>query len=214
VPPSRGRVGRQPRRPARRHRVRGVDARARSAQRDAERRGGRRDGHRAGAKSRGDSEQGGYRECARAAGDAESKGFPEYRTSSPKATPRRPPSWSPPTRPQGPYRRQAVQLRTRPGRALGQDPVPDHPQAWARGYSRLPIPVSTRSSGTGPFTYRRRGTPGRRGQRLYRGHRIGYENTSSYYVFFRLDELVDGDEILLEDSAGGSTCTASANRWS
>jgi sortase A len=35
------------------------------------------------------------------------------------------------------------------------------------------------------------------------GHRIGYENTLSYYVFFRLDELADGDEILLEDSAGG-----------
>ena len=35
------------------------------------------------------------------------------------------------------------------------------------------------------------------------GHRIGYENTSSYYVFFRLDELVDGDKIMLEDSAGG-----------
>ena len=35
------------------------------------------------------------------------------------------------------------------------------------------------------------------------GHRIGFENTSSYYVFFRLDELADGDEILLEDSAGG-----------
>jgi sortase A len=35
------------------------------------------------------------------------------------------------------------------------------------------------------------------------GHRIGYENTPSYYVFFRLDELANGDEILLEDSAGG-----------
>jgi sortase A len=35
------------------------------------------------------------------------------------------------------------------------------------------------------------------------GHRIGYENTLSYYVFFRLDELVQGNEILLEDSAGG-----------
>ena len=34
------------------------------------------------------------------------------------------------------------------------------------------------------------------------GHRIGYEGTPSYYVFFRLDELVEGDEILLEDSAG------------
>jgi len=35
------------------------------------------------------------------------------------------------------------------------------------------------------------------------GHRVGYENTLSYYVFFRLDELEQGDEILLEDSAGG-----------
>jgi sortase A len=35
------------------------------------------------------------------------------------------------------------------------------------------------------------------------GHRIGYANTESYYVFFRLDELAEGDEIQLEDSAGG-----------
>lgn len=35
------------------------------------------------------------------------------------------------------------------------------------------------------------------------GHRIGYANTESYYVFYRLDELGEGDEILLEDSAGG-----------
>ncbi len=35
------------------------------------------------------------------------------------------------------------------------------------------------------------------------GHRIGYENTFSYYVFFRFDKLVNGDEMLLEDSAGG-----------
>src|SRR3712207_9311800 len=35
------------------------------------------------------------------------------------------------------------------------------------------------------------------------GHRVGYANTASYYVFFRLDELAQGDEIELEDSAGG-----------
>ena len=35
------------------------------------------------------------------------------------------------------------------------------------------------------------------------GHRIGYANTKSYYVFYRLDELTEGDEIILEDSAGG-----------
>lgn len=34
------------------------------------------------------------------------------------------------------------------------------------------------------------------------GHRIGYPNTASYYVFFNLDELVEGDEIMLEDSSG------------
>lgn len=34
------------------------------------------------------------------------------------------------------------------------------------------------------------------------GHRIGYEGTPSYYVFFRLDELGEGDEIRLTDAAG------------
>jgi len=34
------------------------------------------------------------------------------------------------------------------------------------------------------------------------GHRIGFEGTLSYYVFYRLDELVEGDEIRLQDSAG------------
>ena len=34
------------------------------------------------------------------------------------------------------------------------------------------------------------------------GHRIGFEGTLSSYVFFRLDELVEGDEIRLQDSAG------------
>lgn len=35
------------------------------------------------------------------------------------------------------------------------------------------------------------------------GHRIGYPDTGSYYVFFRLDELVEGDEIVVTDSDGG-----------
>jgi sortase A len=47
------------------------------------------------------------------------------------------------------------------------------------------------------------GYPWQRGANVFiAGHRLGYENTLSYYVFFRLDELVPGDEILLEDSAG------------
>ena len=49
------------------------------------------------------------------------------------------------------------------------------------------------------------GYPWQKGANVYiAGHRLGYENTLSYYVFFRLDELSEGDEILLEDSAGGS----------
>jgi sortase A len=48
------------------------------------------------------------------------------------------------------------------------------------------------------------GYPWQEGANVYiAGHRLGYENTPSYYVFFRLDELVRGNEILLEDSAGG-----------
>ncbi|MDQ3567737.1 MAG: class E sortase [Actinomycetota bacterium] len=34
------------------------------------------------------------------------------------------------------------------------------------------------------------------------GHRIGYPNTLSYYVFYRLDQLAEGDEILLQNSSG------------
>lgn len=34
------------------------------------------------------------------------------------------------------------------------------------------------------------------------GHRIGFEGTPSYYVFYRLDELNEGDEIRLQDAAG------------
>src|SRR5919199_3598647 len=35
------------------------------------------------------------------------------------------------------------------------------------------------------------------------GHRMGYFGTDSFLVFFRLNELERGDEIILEDTAGG-----------
>jgi len=34
------------------------------------------------------------------------------------------------------------------------------------------------------------------------GHRLGYPNTASYYVFFNLNWLEEGDEILLQNSTG------------
>lgn len=47
------------------------------------------------------------------------------------------------------------------------------------------------------------GYPWQKGANVFiAGHRIGYENTLSYYVFFRLDELVEGDEIRLQDALG------------
>jgi sortase A len=48
------------------------------------------------------------------------------------------------------------------------------------------------------------GYPWQKGANVFiAGHRIGYENTASYYVFYHLDWLEKGDEISLEDSAGG-----------
>ncbi len=48
------------------------------------------------------------------------------------------------------------------------------------------------------------GYPWQKGANVFiAGHRVGYANTASYYVFFRLDELAKGDEIELEDSVGG-----------
>ena len=35
------------------------------------------------------------------------------------------------------------------------------------------------------------------------GHRMGYFGTDSFLVFFRLNELDRGDEVILEDQAGG-----------
>ncbi len=36
------------------------------------------------------------------------------------------------------------------------------------------------------------------------GHRIGYEGTGSWHIFYELDQLAEGDELLLKDSAGGA----------
>jgi len=47
------------------------------------------------------------------------------------------------------------------------------------------------------------GFPWQKGANTYiAGHRVGYEGTNSYLVFYYLEQLVEGDEIVLEDSAG------------
>jgi sortase A len=47
------------------------------------------------------------------------------------------------------------------------------------------------------------GFPWQKGANTYiAGHRVGYEGTKSYLVFYYLDQLSEGDEILLKDSAG------------
>ncbi len=47
------------------------------------------------------------------------------------------------------------------------------------------------------------GFPWQKGANTYiAGHRLGYEGTNSYLVFYYLDQLVEGDEVLLKDSAG------------
>ena len=47
------------------------------------------------------------------------------------------------------------------------------------------------------------GFPWQRGANTYiAGHRLGYEGTDSYLVFYYLNQLAPGDEILLKDSAG------------
>jgi sortase A len=47
------------------------------------------------------------------------------------------------------------------------------------------------------------GFPWQKGANTYiAGHRLGYEGTDSYLVFYYLNQLGEGDEILLEDSAG------------
>lgn len=47
------------------------------------------------------------------------------------------------------------------------------------------------------------GFPWQKGANTYiAGHRLGYEGTGSYLIFYYLDQLSEGDEILLEDEAG------------
>jgi sortase A len=49
------------------------------------------------------------------------------------------------------------------------------------------------------------GFPWQKGANTYiAGHRLGYEGTGSYLIFYYLDKLADGDEIILRDSAGGT----------
>ena len=49
------------------------------------------------------------------------------------------------------------------------------------------------------------GFPWQKGANTYiAGHRLGYEGTGSYLIFYYLDELAKGDEIMLRDSAGGT----------
>jgi sortase A len=74
------------------------------------------------------------------------------------------------------------------------------------GLQRVPVYDSTsekdlrRSAVHVPAT----GFPWQEGANTFiAGHRVGYPNTGSYYVFFDLVELGEGDEILIEDSAGG-----------
>ncbi len=48
------------------------------------------------------------------------------------------------------------------------------------------------------------GFPWQEGANVYiAGHRLGYPKTGSLYVFYDLDKLGEGDEISLEDAAGG-----------
>lgn len=49
------------------------------------------------------------------------------------------------------------------------------------------------------------GFPWQKGANTYiAGHRLGYEGTGSYLIFYYLDELAKGDEITLRDSAGST----------
>jgi sortase A len=49
------------------------------------------------------------------------------------------------------------------------------------------------------------GFPWQKGANTYiAGHRLGYEGTGSYLIFYYLDQLAEGDEIMLQDSAGGT----------
>ena len=62
-----------------------------------------------------------------------------------------------------------------------------------------------RSSRNPSSTSRLPGFPWQKGANTYiAGHRLGYEGTGSYLVFYYLDQLGEGEEILLEDEAGNT----------
>lgn len=74
------------------------------------------------------------------------------------------------------------------------------------GLSRVPVYNSTseedltRSAVHVPAT----GFPWQEGANVFiAGHRLGYAGTGSYLIFYDLPKLESGDEIILEDSAGG-----------
>lgn len=49
------------------------------------------------------------------------------------------------------------------------------------------------------------GFPWQEGANVYiAGHRLGYPNTGSFRIFYELDQLAVGDEITLQDAAGGT----------
>jgi sortase A len=93
---------------------------------------------------------------------------------------------------------------------LGRDPggpddktlyltVPDLGLSEVRVYNSVKDEKLKKSTVHIPAT----GFPWQTGANTYiAGHRLGYEGTNSYLVFYYLDQLGEGDEILLEDANG------------
>jgi sortase A len=137
-------------------------------------------------------------------GDGESKGFPEYRDFFSEGDPKTPAKLVSSDSSTGAI--PAVKPFN-----FGRDPGgPEDKTLYLTipklGLEDIPVfdTISEEKLKDGTVHIPATGYPWQEGANVFiAGHRIGYENTSSYYVFFRLDELVDGDEILLEDSAGG-----------
>jgi sortase A len=74
------------------------------------------------------------------------------------------------------------------------------------GISEVPVfdSVSEEKLKEGTIHVPATGFPWQGGANVYiAGHRLGYPDTRSLYVFYDLDKLVAGDEIFVKDSAGG-----------
>lgn len=74
------------------------------------------------------------------------------------------------------------------------------------GIDSVPVSdsVSEDSLAQGTIHIPATGFPWQDGANVYiAGHRLGYPNTRSLYVFYDLDQLVAGDGITLKDSDGG-----------